>query len=88
MSFMQTGIADMAINPIAASAEDLLDVALKYSLGRGVKQDNVQAHMWLNLAAMKGSKVALQYRCELAREMSPSQVADALRQARALLTIH
>ncbi len=88
MSYIEAGIANMAVNPAAASAEDLLDVALKYSLGRGVKQDNVLAHVWLNLAAMKGSKTALQYRCELAREMSASQVAEALRQARALLTVH
>jgi uncharacterized protein len=88
MSFYQSDIADMAVNPAVASAEDLLDIALKYSLGRGVKQDNVMAHVWLNLAAMKGSKSALQYRCELAKEMSASQVADALRQARAMLTVH
>lgn len=88
MTMQYQGEAFGHVNPATATAEDLLDLALKYSLGRGVAQDNVTAHMWLNLAAMKGSRSALQYRSELSREMSASQVAEALRQARALLTVH
>jgi uncharacterized protein len=88
---MQTqfaGLPEGNLNPVTASAEELLDLALKYSLGRGVTMDVIEAHKWLNLAAMKGSKAALQYRSELAREMSAGQVAEALRQARAWLTLH
>jgi uncharacterized protein len=82
------GLPEGSLNPVTASAEELLDLALKFSLGRGVALNVVEAHKWLNLAAMKGSKAALQYRSELAREMSASQVAEALRQARAWLTLH
>ncbi len=88
MALNLTATIDQTPNPATATADELLNLALSYSLGRGVVQDIISAHKWLNLAAMKGSKAALQYRGELAREMSASQVAEALRQARALLTIH
>ncbi len=88
MSIEAIHSADHLLNPTSASAEDILELALNFCLGRGVSQDIVAAHKWLNIAAMKGSKAALQYRHELAREMSASQVADALRQARAMLTLH
>ncbi len=79
---------EMNVSPQTSSAEDFFELGMRYCLGRGVAQDNVVAHKWFNLAAMKGNKSALLYRCELAREMSASQVAEALRQARAFLTIH
>ena len=71
-----------------ATADDLLALAMKYCLGRGVEQNNVTAHKWLNLAAMKGNDTAKQYRLELAREMSAGEIAEAQRQARAWMTIH
>jgi hypothetical protein len=37
---------------------------------------------------MKGSDNAKTYRCELAREMSASQIAEAQRLARAWMTLH
>jgi TPR repeat protein len=48
----------------------------------------VAAHKWFNLAALKGSESAKQYRCEISREMSATDVADAQRQARDWLTLH
>lgn len=74
--------------PISASADDLLAMGLKYCFGRGVGQNYVEAHKWFNLAAMKGSDNAKTYRCELAREMSASQIAEAQRLARAWMTLH
>jgi uncharacterized protein len=70
------------------SAEELLELAMQYCLGKGVSQNLVAAHKWFNIAAMKGSVTARQYRCELASEMSPDQVALAQREARAWLTLH
>jgi uncharacterized protein len=72
----------------SASAEDLLAVAMMYCLGRGVEQNNIVAHKWFNLAAMKGSDSAKQYRCELAREMTANEIAEAQRQARNWMTLH
>ena len=45
----------------------------------------VTAHKWFNLAAMQGSEDARAYRQQLTFEMSPREVAEAQRQARAWL---
>jgi uncharacterized protein len=72
----------------SATAEDLLDLGIKYCLGRDVEQNLVFAHKWFNLAALKGSEPARQYRCEISREMSPTEIAFAQREARDWLTLH
>ncbi len=74
--------------PHSASADELLAMGLKYCFGRGVAKSNVEAHKWFNLAALKGSNNAKTYRCELAREMSAAEIAEAQRQARAWMTLH
>ncbi len=71
-----------------ATAEEFLDLGMKYCLGRGVLKNNVLAHMWLNIAAMKGSEPARHYRHELAQEMSQPEIAAAQREARTWLTLH
>ena len=77
-----------ALSPLTATADACLALGMKYCLGHGVAQSNIEAHKWFNLAAMKGSEKARSYRLELAREMSADDVAEAQRQARTLLTIH
>ncbi len=76
------------ITPSAATANLLFELGMKYCIGNSVGQDYVTAHKWFNLAAMKGSDEAKYYRRELALEMSPAQIAEAQRQARAWLTLH
>jgi uncharacterized protein len=76
------------ISVATATAEALLEIGMKYCTGREVSQNFVIAHKWFNLAAMKGSECAKQYRCEISREMSPHDVADAQRLARDWLTLH
>ena len=71
-----------------ASGEQILDLGIQYSLGRGVAQSNIRAHMWFNIAASRGCAAARQYRHELAQEMSQAEIAEAQRQARAFLTLH
>jgi uncharacterized protein len=53
-----------------------------YSLGKGVTQDYVQAHMWANLSATQGDKNSLALRDELTGDMSQSQIQEAQRLAR------
>ncbi len=53
-----------------------------YDMGRGVSQDYVQAHMWVNLAAAQGQEEAVAMRDEIAQEMTPEQIAEAQRLAR------
>lgn len=80
-----TNFANDVIN---SNADALFELGMKYCLGRDVAQSNIEAHKWFNIAAMKGSEAAKLYRCDIAREMSVNEVAEAQRQARAMLTLH
>ena len=80
--------ATASFNPMVNSADDIFELGLKYCLGQGVKQSLVEAHKWFNIAALKGSLSAKQYRCDIAVEMSADEIAEAQRQARAAITVH
>ena len=84
----QIAKSEPEISLTTATAEDMLDLGMRYCIGRDVSQNYVAAHKWFNLAALKGSESAKQYRCEISREMSATDVADAQRQARDWLTLH
>ena len=49
--------------------------------GHGMTQDYVQAHMWFNLAAAQGNKLATEGRDIVAKLMTPAQIAEAQRRA-------
>jgi len=66
----------------------LYNLGLMYSTGKGVDTDYIEAHKWFNLAAMKGSTEAREWRKEIALEMTSSQIAEAQRQAREWLSTH
>jgi hypothetical protein len=71
------------------SAPDaLFELGMLYATGRDVAADLVVAHKWFNLAAARGNTSAMTHRVELAREMSPEQVAEAQRLAREWLQTH
>ena len=53
-----------------------------YYHGQGVPQDYIQAHMWWNLAASQGNEWASRYRENLAKSMTPDQIAEARKLAR------
>lgn len=72
----------------AARPETLFHLGLRYCTGHEVPRDLVEAHKWFNLAAMGGDQRAREYRCEISREMSPVEIAEAQRQARSWLTSH
>ncbi len=63
-----------------ADAQFILGVM--YSKGQGVPQDDVQAHMWLSLAAAQGKESYRKSRDKLAELMIPAQLAEAQRLAR------
>jgi TPR repeat protein len=63
---------------------DLYKLGLIYSTGDEV--DFVQAHMWFNLAAARGSEAAKECRRELADMLSKEEMAQALRAAREWLS--
>ena len=53
-----------------------------YYNGKGVLQDYVLSHMWLNLAASKGAKIPRKILGTIAKEMTFAQIAEAQRLAR------
>lgn len=66
----------------AGEPDALFNLGLIYSIGDGVPMDYVSAHKWMSLAAMAGSSEARTLRAELARDMTPAELAEAQRQAR------
>jgi hypothetical protein len=50
--------------------------------GNGVPQDLVRAHMWFDLAASQGNERAAASREELAKKLTPDQIAEAQKLAR------
>ena len=68
------------------SSEEMYRRGLAASTGAEDGQfDLVTAHKWFNLAAMRGNIEARAYRAELAKEMTPEEVAEAQRLAREYL---
>lgn len=68
-------------------ADALYNLGLAYSTGQGVAQDYIAAHKWFNLAAMRGSDVAKNWRNQIAEEMNAGQIAQAQKLAREWLSI-
>lgn len=87
MSMGATQTEDRAVS-YGAPADQLLQLGLMYSTGEAGPADMVTAHKWFNIAAMRGSREAVQHRCDIAREMSSADIAAAQRAARVWLTRH
>jgi TPR repeat protein len=58
------------------------DMGMVFTAGHGVPQDYVQAYMWFNLAALQGNLDARNRRDEVARKITPAQIAEAQRLAK------
>ena len=59
-----------------------VDLGNRYEMGVGVIQDYNRAYMWWIIAAAQGNKLALKARDDLAKKMTPDQVAGAQKLAR------
>jgi len=64
------------------TADEMFERGMLYSSGREVAADLVTAHMWFNLAAMRGSAEAARLRREVAAEMLDAEIGQAQRAAR------
>ncbi|MFQ0814864.1 hypothetical protein AVM02_05420 [Brucella anthropi] len=73
-----------------AIAQDriLLEMGMKFAIGRDCEIDVVEAHKWLNIAAIRGSEKAARMRNQVAATMSKGELAAALRGAREWMTTH
>ena len=78
--------AELAVQ--TAMPDALFELGMLYATGRDVAADLVVAHKWFNLAAARGNSSALDYRVEVAREMSSEQIAKAQKLAREWLQTH
>jgi hypothetical protein len=88
MAFTDSEIAEAheAVR-VQGDSENLYKLGLIYSTGQGGSIDLVQAHMWFNLAAVRGSEAAKECRRELAEMMSKDEVAAAQKRAREWLSV-
>ncbi|MDZ7627886.1 MAG: hypothetical protein U5J99_05680 [Parvularculaceae bacterium] len=86
---MSATIVAAAVVETALNGEELYRLGLEASVADDAGQlDLVTAHKWFNLAAMLGNIEARTYRTEVAREMTPDEVAEAQRRAREFLSTH
>ena len=73
-------------------ADAQLSLGFKYEDGQGVPQDSAEAHMWFNLAASRQTgeerKMSADACDALAGLMTPEQIAEAQRLARAWDAAH
>ena len=88
MAFTDSEIAEAheAVRSCGDS-ENLYKLGLIYSTGQGDGMDLVQAHMWFNLAASRGSQAAKECRRELSDMMSKDLIAEAQKRAREWLSV-
>ena len=76
--------------PLAEQGNEKAQAVLggMYYMGRGVQQDDVNAAMWLDLAARQGEQYAARLRNHAISEMTPAQIAKAERLAREWMEKH
>ncbi|MBN8607494.1 MAG: sel1 repeat family protein [Caulobacterales bacterium] len=86
MAFTDSEIAEAheAVR-VGGDCDNLYKLGLIYSTGQEL--DLVQAHMWFNLAAVRGSEAAKECRRELSDMMSKDEIAQAQRSAREWLSV-
>ncbi len=86
--FEMASVEQAVLGQAPATADAFYQLGMRYSVGNAVPTDLVSAHMWFNLAAMKGNREAIQLRQEVAASMSPAEIAQAQRAARDWLKSH
>ena len=75
--------AALPLPTVEMDGDALFRLGLAYSAGLdGCPVDRVSAHMIFNLASMKGSIEAREYRRDLSQEMEHDEIAEAQRAAR------
>ena len=62
-------------------ANSQLNIGIMQTTGAGLENSYVQVQMWWNLDAANGYEGAAQNRDKVAKDMSPSQLADAIKLA-------
>jgi hypothetical protein len=68
--------------------ENFYERGLACSVGKAGHVDLIEAHMWFNIAAARGDRLAARHREEVASEMSREEIAAALKAARDWISRH
>jgi hypothetical protein len=79
---------ETARGEVAAIPEHLYGLGMRHSIGGLERFDLITAHMYFNLAGIKGHRHAKARRAEIATEMSAAEIAAAQRAARIWLDEH
>lgn len=82
---LEAGVGTMGAT---AQSDILFELGVMYATGRDCETDVIAAHKWFNIAAIKGSLRAAEWRSELSSAMSKGEIAQALRDAREWMTTH
>ncbi|RVT90201.1 hypothetical protein [Sphingomonas crocodyli] len=84
----QQFLADSRLrDAVSGNTDACFDLGICYSAGTdGYGLDLIEAHKWFNIAAVKGDRRAGECRAEVSQNMTAREIAEAQRQARALLT--
>lgn len=85
MTYFQTRNSEAKAAP---QDQILFEMGVMYATGRDCDINVIEAHKWLNIAAIRGNEEAAIMRTELAATMSKSELAAALREAREWMTMH
>jgi TPR repeat protein len=64
------------------------NLGFMYSEGKGVAQDRATAHMWFNIAGVRGNEDGRKNRDFVEKLMSPAQVLDAQKRAGLWMSAH
>lgn len=59
------------------SVDAQFNLGIMYNYGAGVAQDYQQAYAWFSSAAANGSAAAVQFRDSVAKQLTPSALAQA-----------
>lgn len=73
---------------IISEEQILFEMGIMYATGRDCDVNVIEAHKWLNIAAIRGHQQAAEMRSQLATTMSKTELAAALHEARKWMNTH
>ena len=68
-------LSDFRTKAEQGDAEAQYNLGLMYDKGEGVLEDSVTAYAWCNIAAVNGHELAKSQKLNLAKNMTPEQIA-------------
>ena len=76
------GVSEWMLLAKQGNAAAHYELGVMYAKGQDVIQDNIYAHMWMNIAASSGIKNAVKNREIIANQMTTAEISEAENLAR------